>query len=122
MKSGMIINFQFHRVLRICRVNGQPCTVGMLAEGIHSSRPHVSLVLNGTVSTGQRFGNGRGGRTRIKLVRYFQTQFPESADALLAALGWDKQGRIVPRGENHVVRQDELSREGDEGSEGSSAR
>ena len=106
MKSGRVINTRFHDYL-----SAQGYTVGTLAEAIGSGRSHVSSVLNNAPpDKGQKFGAGRGGRTRRKLAAYFLENFPDGAAAMLESLGWDKDGRIicveqrinVPRGEPHV--------------------
>jgi hypothetical protein len=62
---------------------GERMTVAKLAEQIHSSRSHVTMVL----------GNmpGRGHHTRRKLA-------PLLNAAMLQALGWDRIGQMVPRG------------------------
>jgi len=113
MKSGKIINKDFHDLLAFCRdAKGRPYTVSMLAEAVRSERSHVTRVLNNTPPLkGQRFGQGRGGRTRRKLAAFILCQFPVYAPAMLAALGWDRDGNlicavqsnIVPRGECHVA-------------------
>ncbi len=68
-------------------------TVEKVAEAIYSSRAHVTEVLNNKP--------GRGGKTRLKLVRFFKQNFTFWRD-MLAALGWDEDGGIVPQGTFHV--------------------
>jgi hypothetical protein len=103
-KSGREANPEFMRLLRqASHPEGGSWTVERLAVGIGSGRTHVTLVLlNKPAAAGQRFGTGRGGRTRIKLVKFFETHFKEQAEGMLQALGWNNAGKIVPRGELHV--------------------
>lgn len=107
-KSGRPGCPEFMQLLRQHRHrDGQVFTVGLLAREIGSGRSHVSQVLrNLPGDKGQRYGEGRGGRTRGKLVSFFRRQFPEATAAMLAALGWDERGQIVPRGESHVEHQE----------------
>ena len=106
-KPGKVINQPFHALLRECRDSyGDRYTVGKLADAINSSRPHVNRVLlNYERTRHQQFGSSYGTITRRKLIKFFKTDFPKQAAALLAALGWDETGKIVPRGENHVEQQ-----------------
>lgn len=103
-KSGRIVNMEFHTLLRQCRdKEGDRYTLETLANGIQCSRPHLNKVLlNYGRTKWQKFGNGAGGITRKRLVRYFAEHFPDKSEAILRALGWDAYGKIVPHGENHV--------------------
>lgn len=106
-QSGRPGNPEFMELLHQHQhASGVRFTVGLLAEEIGSGRAHVSQVLrNVPGDKGQRYGRGRGGRTRGKLANFFRKQFPGSAAAMLRALGWDERGAIVPRGEIHVERE-----------------
>ncbi|MDE2099465.1 MAG: hypothetical protein KGL39_19595 [Patescibacteria group bacterium] len=62
-------------------------TVGRIAEEIYVSRPRLNDVLNNTP--------GHGGRTRPKVVKFFEKNLPQHKAELLAALGWDDEGKIL---------------------------
>lgn len=70
-------------------------TLGRIAEAIYSSRSHVSQVINGK--------SGRGAYTRKRLVKFFKLNFTCWRDILLS-LGWNEQGKIVPRGSSTLER------------------
>jgi hypothetical protein len=80
-------------------------TVQTLADALGTSRSHLSQVLaNKPAGPGQAFGTGRGGRTRTRVIKYFQAQHAADLPGLLAVLGWNERGGIVPRGTPHVER------------------
>ena len=62
---------------------GKRWTIEDLAAAIYSGRAHVTMVLANR--------SGRGGRTRIKLVKLFKKNFAVWP-AMLATLGWTEAG------------------------------
>lgn len=85
-------NKLFYRLLRAVKdeTGKRPkWTVEKIAESIYVNRCHLTDVLNNKP--------GHGGQIRPKLVRFFRENF-EQWRAILQALGWDEDGRIVPRG------------------------
>ena len=76
---------------------GRPWTITKLAEGIYASRAHVNKVLLNRPGPKTEFGPDYGKWTRPKLVRFFKGHFT-TWPAMLAVLGWDETGAIVPHG------------------------
>lgn len=73
--------------------SGRKWTIEKLATAISGNRGHVNDVLNNKP--------GHGGQTRRKLAALFQKDFP-SWRAMLATLGWDESGNLVPQGTSDV--------------------
>ena len=71
-----------------------PWTVEKLAAGIYASRCHVNMVLRNAAVAGKA---GYGKQTRPKLVQFFKGHFT-AWRAMLAALGWDENGNVIPHG------------------------
>lgn len=100
-------NQQFHTLLRRLELDGQPMTVTRLAEELASSPSHLSQVLNNRQEGKGQLGK-RGGKTRLRVAKFFARQWPNEAARLFAALGWDAQGNVltttqVPRETNYHV-------------------
>lgn len=69
-------------------LHGEKFTIGMLADGIFASRPHVNMVLrNHCPNDRPNFGK----QTRRKLIKFFKDKFV-TWPAMLAALGWNEAG------------------------------
>ena len=68
-------NREFHAQLRALG-----WTVTRLAVALHLNRARLGDALNNTP--------GHGGHTRRKVIRFFQAEMPEQAEALVRALGW----------------------------------
>ena len=82
-------NRDFHFQLRSLRTaTGERWTVGRIAETIYVNRARLNDVLNNQ--------SGHGGQTRAKVVRFFEKHLPEHQAQLLAALGWDAEGNVLP--------------------------
>lgn len=98
-------NLKFYSLLRSVRdAKGRPLwTVGRIAETIYASRATVSDALNNR--------SRRGRVTRVKLVKFFKREFSGTWRQILAALEWDENGRIVPRGKSHVEQTETLASE-----------
>jgi hypothetical protein len=86
----------------VCKDSGKlRVTVGRIAEAIYVSRPRLNEVLNNK--------EGRGALTRPKVIRFFDNHLPEHKAALLAALGWDASGNLLPVTGEVSSRRDALS-------------
>jgi len=87
-------NLIFHSRLRGLELGGQRLTVTALAGAIRSTPSHLSQVLNNRPGVpGQKYGTGRGGRTRRVIARFLRENYPGAAGEILKSLGWDEEGR-----------------------------
>lgn len=87
-------NPQLHARLRQLEYEGAPLTLSRLAVAIGSRHSHLSLVFNRSACSGQKFGGGRGGRTRRTVAHWLRRNFGTAAAAVLTELGWDAEGNL----------------------------
>lgn len=85
-----MINREFYTLLHAPRTERgrNRWTVARVAEAIYCSRGYVQDVLN------HRTAHGR--LVRVKLLKFFQKEFPATWRQIIAALGWDEQGNVQP--------------------------
>lgn len=73
---------------------GKPYTQESWAKAMRIGRTRLCQVLGNV--------EGRGGVRRPQVARDIQQRFPIYASAMLACLGWDKEGNLLTGGTFHV--------------------